>query len=86
MSTVVDVGAFIALAFFAYGPQLAICLWFGHATARRSGGDLLNWLAIGFLWSLVPFAGVAAMWWLWRRRGQPEQPGDGDAEEARVSE
>jgi len=53
-------------AFFAYGPQLVLCLLFARWAARRARGDLLNWLAAGFLWSLVPFAGVVAMWWLWR--------------------
>jgi hypothetical protein len=25
------------------------------------------WLTKGFLWSLLPFVGVAVMWWIWRR-------------------
>jgi hypothetical protein len=24
-------------------------------------------MTIGFLWSLLPFAGCVVMWWLWRR-------------------
>jgi hypothetical protein len=56
-----------AWAFFAYGPQLVVCMWLAWSACRRTHGDLLNWLVIGFLWSLLPFVGVAAMWWTWRR-------------------
>jgi len=73
--------AFIAAwSFFAYGPQLALCLWFGYATARRRGGSLLDWLAIAFLWSLLPFVGVGAMWWSWHRSGRRPAPGAEDPE------
>jgi len=65
-------------AFFAYGPQFVLCLVFAYYAARRADGDLLNWLTAGFLWSLVPFVGVVAMWWLWRgaegRRAAPKGP------------
>jgi hypothetical protein len=61
-------GAYLAAwAFFAYGPQFALCLWFAWSACRRTHGDLLNWMAIGFLWSLLPLAGCVVMWWLWRR-------------------
>ena len=56
-----------AWAFFAYGPQLIICMLFAWSACRRTHGDLLNWLTLGFLWSLLPFVGVIAMWWTWRR-------------------
>jgi hypothetical protein len=61
-------GAYVAAwAFFAYGPQLVICLLFARSACKRTDGDLLNWLTLGFLWSLLPFIGVIAMWWIWRR-------------------
>lgn len=61
-------GAYVAAwAFFAYGPQLVICMLFAWSACKRTHGDLLNWLIIGFLWSLLPFIGVIAMWWTWRR-------------------
>jgi hypothetical protein len=61
-------GAYVAAwAFFAYGPQFIICMLFAWSACRRTHGDLLNWLAIGFLWSLLPFIGCIAMWWTWRR-------------------
>ncbi len=61
-------GAYVvAWAFFAYGPQLVICMLFAWFACKRARGDLLNWLVLGFLWSLLPFIGVIAMWWTWRR-------------------
>ena len=61
-------GAYVAAwAFFAYGPQLLICMLFAWSACRRTHGDLLNWLVLGFLWSLLPFVGVVAMWLTWRR-------------------
>jgi hypothetical protein len=61
-------GAYVvAWAFFAYGPQLVICLLFAWSACRRTKGDLLDWMVRGFLWSLLPFAGVIVMWWIWRR-------------------
>ena len=66
-------------AFFAYGPQLLLCLLFAYLAARRADGDLLNWMAGGFLWSLVPFVGVVAMWWLWHRAGRRRVPGGSPA-------
>jgi hypothetical protein len=60
-------GAYLAAwAFFAYGPQLVICMWLAWSACRRTRGDLLNWLVIGFLWSLLPCVGVVAMSWVWR--------------------
>ena len=60
-------GAYVAAwAFFAYGPQLIICMLFAWSACKRTQGDLLNWLTLGFLWSLLPFIGVIAMWWTWR--------------------
>lgn len=63
-----------AWAFFALGPQLALCLAFSLLAARRRGGDPLAAAARGALWSLVPFAGVVATWWDWHRarRRRPE--------------
>ena len=61
-------GAYLAAwGFFAYGPQFVICLGFAWSACRRTHGDLLNWMTVGFLWSLLPFAGCVVMWWLWRR-------------------
>jgi hypothetical protein len=61
-------GAYVAAwSFFAYGPQLIICLLFAWSACRHARGDLLTWLVKGFLWSLLPFVGVAVMWWIWRR-------------------
>jgi hypothetical protein len=56
-----------AWASFAYGPQLVVCMLFAWSGCRRAHGDLLRWLTIGFLWSLLPFIGMIAMWWTWRR-------------------
>lgn len=64
---IVHVAYFTAWAFFAYGPQLVICLVFAWSSCRRTHGDLLAWMTRGFLWSLLPFVGVIAMWWTWRR-------------------
>jgi hypothetical protein len=61
-------GAYLtAWAFFAYGPQLVICLLFAWSACRRTNGDLLDSMVHGFLWSLLPVAGVIVMWWIWRR-------------------
>jgi len=78
-------GAYVAAwAFFAYGPQLAICMLFAWSGCKRVRGDKLNWLAVGFLWSLLPFIGLIAMWWTWRRasregRGAASHAGGGAA-------
>jgi hypothetical protein len=56
-----------AWASFAYGPQLVVCMLFAWSGCKRANGDLLNWLTIGFLWSLLPFIGMIAMWRTWRR-------------------
>ena len=51
-------GAYVAAwAFFAYGPQLVICMLFAWSACRRTRGDMLTWLTKGFLWSLLPFVG-----------------------------
>ncbi|HEY5387588.1 MAG TPA: hypothetical protein VIL79_06765 [Thermoleophilia bacterium] len=55
--------------FYALGPQLVICVLLGYLAARKTGGDLLNWLVIGFLAALVPLAGVVVMLALWWRAG-----------------
>ena len=69
-------GAYLAAwAFFAYGPQFVICLWFAWSACRRTHGDLLNWMTIGFLWSLLPFVGCVVMWWLWHRASQQQAGG-----------
>jgi hypothetical protein len=61
-------GAYVAAwAFFAYGPQLVICMLFAWSACKRTRGDMLDWLIKGFLWSLLPFVGVAVMWWIWRQ-------------------
>jgi hypothetical protein len=70
-------GAYVAAwAFFALGPQLVICMLFAWSARRRTHGDLLHWLVVGFLWSILPYAGVIGMWWTWRRatRRGPDAP------------
>ncbi len=57
----------IAWAFYAFGPQLLICMALAYYAAKRSGGNLLNWLATGFLAAVVPVAGVIAMGLLFHR-------------------
>ena len=69
-------GAYLAAwAFFAYGPQFVICLSLAWSACRRTHGDLLNWMTIGFLWSLLPFVGCVVMWWLWHRASQQQAGG-----------
>ena len=58
------------------GRSCVICML--AAPGRPAGGphgDLLDWLVAGFLWSLLPFAGVIVMWWIVapapRARGAP---------------
>jgi hypothetical protein len=71
--------------FFAWGPQMVICLYLGYLCARKTGGDLLNWLVAAFVASLVPLAGVLIMLAVWWRTGPvrpahqrtDEPPGDG---------
>ncbi len=60
----------VAWGSFVYGPQLVVCMLFAWAGCRRAHGDLLNWAAIGFLWSLLPFIGMIATWRMWRRAAQ----------------
>jgi hypothetical protein len=73
-------GAYVAAwAFFAYGPQLVICMLFAWSAGRRVQGDMLVWLARGFLWSLLPFVGVGAMWWIWRKASTEHGDGAGRA-------
>ncbi|MFA4965681.1 MAG: hypothetical protein WC709_08625, partial [Thermoleophilia bacterium] len=61
-------------AFYALGPQLAICLLLGYLTARKTGGSLLNWLVTGFATALLPLLGVLIMAVLWWRAGAHAQP------------
>ncbi len=70
-------GAYVAAwAFFAYGPQLVICMLFGWSGCKRAKGDMLHWLTVAFLWSLLPFVGVIAMWWLWRHAARDHHGGE----------
>jgi hypothetical protein len=55
--------------FYALGPQLVICMVLGYLAARKTSGDLLNWLIAGFCAALVPLAGVLIMLGLWWRAG-----------------
>jgi hypothetical protein len=53
------------------GLELVICLALGYLGARKTGGDLVDWLAVTFLTSLVPVLGVvlaALLWWRPPRR------------------
>ncbi len=56
----------LAWAFWALGPQLALCLWFAYSLARRRRESRLNWMLGGFIASLIPIAGAVAMYLLWR--------------------
>jgi hypothetical protein len=84
-------GGYVAgWAFFALGPQLVICLLFAWSACRRTHADMLSALTKGFLWSLLPFVGVAVMWWIWRKAsrkagggGENARPGGGPREAAR---
>lgn len=53
--------------FYAFGPQLVICLVLAYGAARRSHGSMINWLVAGFLAAIVPVFGVLAMAWLYAR-------------------
>lgn len=55
--------------FYAFGPQLLICLALGYFAARRSSGSMVHWLVVAFLASVVPLAGVVLMLVLYRRTG-----------------
>jgi hypothetical protein len=55
--------------FFALGPQMVICLALGYLSAKKTGGDLLNWLVAAFVASLIPVAGVVVMLAVWWRAG-----------------
>jgi hypothetical protein len=55
--------------FYALGPQLVICMLLGYFAARKTAGDLLNWLVVGFFAALVPLAGILIMLGLWWRAG-----------------
>lgn len=55
--------------FFAWGPQMIICLYLGYLCARKTGGDVLDWLVAAFVASLVPLAGVLIMFAVWWRTG-----------------
>ena len=66
--------------FYALGPQLVVCMLLGYLSARKTAGDLLNWLVVGFFAALVPLAGVLIMFGLWWRAGAampPKAPEDG---------
>ncbi len=61
--------------------ELVICLALGYLGARKTGGDLVDWLAVTFLTSLVPVFGVllaALLWWRppRRLRAHPRPPAD----------
>ena len=58
---------FLIWGFYALGPQLVICLLLAWSACRRTHGNLLNWLALGCLCSLLPFVGIVVLWWLRRR-------------------
>jgi hypothetical protein len=73
-------GGYVAgWAFFALGPQLVICMLFAWSACRRTHGDLLSALTKGFLWSLLPFVGVAVMWWIWRKASRGARAGGGES-------
>ena len=55
--------------FYALGPQLVICMLLGYLAARKTAGDLLNWLIIAFFAALIPLAGILVMLGLWWRAG-----------------
>ncbi len=55
--------------FYALGPQMVICVLLGYLAARKTAGDLLNWLIVAFFAALVPLAGVLVMLGLWWRAG-----------------
>jgi uncharacterized membrane protein len=55
--------------FYALGPQLVICMGLAYLAARKTAGDLLNWLIVGFFAAVVPLAGVLVMLGLWWRAG-----------------
>jgi hypothetical protein len=61
----------IVWAFYALGPQLIICLGLAYYAARRSGGDLLKWMAGGFLAAVVPIFGIVVMAVLFYRSSRP---------------
>jgi hypothetical protein len=80
--TVASLGGIVSKAgwyFYALGPQMVICLLLGYLAARKTAGDLLNWLVAGFLASLVPLVGILIMLGVWWRAGAalPQSaPGD----------
>jgi hypothetical protein len=55
--------------FYALGPQMVVCMWLGYLAARRTSGNVLDWLIAGFAAALVPIAGVLVMLGLWWRAG-----------------
>ncbi len=61
--------------FFAWGPQLLICLGLGYLSAKKTGGDLVNWLVAAFLASLIPIGGVIVMLAVWWRAGTTHPDG-----------
>jgi len=70
--------------FYALGPQLVICMGLAYLAARKTSGDVLNWLIVGFFAAVVPLAGVLVMCGLWWRAGAAlpaSTPRDGDPPE-----
>lgn len=51
----------VAWYFYALGPQLVCCLALGWWAARRTHGNLVNWLTVAFLASIIPLVGVIVM-------------------------
>jgi len=68
--------------FYAWGPQLLICLYLGYLCAKRTGGDLLNWLVAAFVASLIPIGGVIVMLAVWWRGGDTKDQGGGSGEDS----
>jgi hypothetical protein len=68
--------------FFAWGPQLLLCLYLGYLSAKKTGGAVLDWLVAAFIASLIPIGGVIVMLAVWWRAGDPDAGGahDEDAE------
>lgn len=66
--------------FYAWGPQVLICLYLGYLCARKTGGDLLDRLVGAFLASLIPIGGVIVMLAVWWRTEGREDRDDGPGE------
>lgn len=68
--------------FYAWGPQLLICLYLGYLCAKKTGGDLLDWLVAAFVASLIPIGGVIVMLAVWWRGGDTKDRGGGSGEDS----